>query len=1189
MTHPHPKGNFVPKAVLMKSGIKTLNTVGQNFSKVAVSVNTARPINTAYPRPTVNSARTTSNTFNRAHSHIRRPFNTSTTNKNSNLNEKVNTVKGNVTTAGPKAIVSDKKGNEANAVKASACWVWRSKKKVLDHGNPQLELQEKGVINSGCSRHMTGNKSYLSYYEEIDGGFVAFGGDPKGGRITGKGKISTDTECVVLSHDFKLLDENHETSLDLSYYDEIDVDCCLGGDPKGGNKSYLSYYEEIDGGFVAFGGDPKGGRITGKGKISTGKIGFKDGRKPALSFMRPFGCPVTILNTIDHLGMFDGKADEGFFIGYSTIRKHSQGYSTSKLDGGKAREETVSGKYYILLPFLTQDSPFFSSSKDSPDAGFKPSREEEKKDDKDLENEDKNNDVDENIVYRCDDDPNMLNLEQIVYSDDDEGVDAKANMTNLDTHILVSPTPTTKIHKDHPLEQIIRDIHSAPQTRRITKNVTEHVVPKKVIQALQDPSWIERLWQESDLQFKLQQILTLIDLPQGKILLCTNGSTGTRKMKEALIEAIRLFLAHASFKVFVVYQMDVKSTFLYGMIEEEVYVCQPPWFEDPEFLDKVYKVEKALYGLHQAPRACQDKYVDQILKKFGFSTVKTASTPMETSKPLHKDVEAEDVDVYLYRSMIRSLMYLTASRPDIMFDVCAYARFQVKPKISHLYAVKRIFRYLKGQPKLGLWYPKDSPFDLEAYTDSDYADASLDRKSTTGGCQFLGRRLISWQCKKQTIVANSTTEAEYVASSSRRGQMRTVISSREDRMERAATTSLEAKQDSVAFLEKPKESDGFKGIIDFLNASSIRYALMVIPTIYTTCIEQFWSTAKVETVNGKANTKLVYKKRVFLDNQVEGMIKHKGIYVTPSHTKKVFANMKIPGKDFSGKVTPLFQTMMVQAPKDMGKDSAAPTNSYSTPIITQPSSSKPQKKQSRRKQRKDSGPTEPIPDEATNEEHIYTPSYDPPQSGKDRLQLTELMSLCTSLQEKVLDLEKAKTAQAKEIASLKKRVKQLEKRKKLRTSGLKRLRKVGLGSRVESSNDVSLGAQENPSKQGRKIADLDADAEVTLIDETQERNDEEISKQLNPKLLQLLADNRPLITRPKARGVVVQEPCEFKKTSSPSQASQLPYAKDKGKVIMVKPQKPLKRKNQIALDKEVARNLEAQLQTELEEEERLAR
>ncbi|GJY18468.1 hypothetical protein Tco_0389959 [Tanacetum coccineum] len=121
--------------------------------------------------------------------------------------------------------------------------------------------------------------------------------------------------------------------------------------------------------------------------------------------------------------------------------------------------------------------------------------------------------------------------------------------------------------------------------------------------------------------------------------------------------------------------------------------------------------------------------------------------------------------------MIGSLMYLTSSRPDIMFSVCACSRFQVQPKVSHLNAVKRIFRYLKGQPKLGLWYPKDSPLILEAFSDSDYAGASLDRKSTTGGCQFLGSRLISWQCKKQTVVANSTTEAEYIAASHCCGQV----------------------------------------------------------------------------------------------------------------------------------------------------------------------------------------------------------------------------------------------------------------------------------------------------------------------------------------------------------------------------------------------------------------------------------
>ncbi|GJZ17334.1 putative ribonuclease H-like domain-containing protein [Tanacetum coccineum] len=369
------------------------------------------------------------------------------------------------------------------------------------------------------------------------------------------------------------------------------------------------------------------------------------------------------------------------------------------------------------------------------------------------------------------------------------GDEIELDMSNITTIYLAPSTPNTRNHKDHSLDHVI-------------------VEPKKVIQALTDPSWIEAMHDEL-LQFKLQKVWTLVDLPYGNRAIGTKWVYRNKKDKRvARIEAIRPFLSCASFKDFVVYQMDVKSAFMYGNIEEEVYVCQPLGFEDLEFPDRVYKVEKALYGLHQAVRAwyetlstylldngfqrvqidktlfikrvkgdillvqmssmgeltfflglqvtqkddgifiSQDKYVDEILKKFGFSTVKTASTPMETSKPLLKDEEAKDVDVHLYRSMIGSLMYLIASRPDIMFVVCACARFQVTPKVSNLHAVKRIFRNLKGQPKLGLWYPKDSPFDLEAYTDSDYASASLDRKSTTGGCQFLGSRFISWQCKK---------------------------------------------------------------------------------------------------------------------------------------------------------------------------------------------------------------------------------------------------------------------------------------------------------------------------------------------------------------------------------------------------------------------------------------------------------
>nr|GEZ65130.1 putative ribonuclease H-like domain-containing protein [Tanacetum cinerariifolium] len=199
------------------------------------------------------------------------------------------------------------------------------------------------------------------------------------------------------------------------------------------------------------------------------------------------------------------------------------------------------------------------------------------------------------------------------------------------------------------------------------------------------------------------------------------------------IEAIRLYLAYASFKDFMLYQMDVKSDFLYEKIEKEVYVCQPLGFEDPDFLDRVYNIEKALYGLHQAPRAWYETLSTYLLDN-GFQKGKIDKTGT-------KDEDGEEVDVYMYRLMIGSLMYLTSSRPDIMFVMCACARYQVNLKVSHLYAVKRIFR------------------------------SSLDRKSTIGGYQYLGCRLISWQCKKQTVVANSIIKAEYVVASSCCGEV----------------------------------------------------------------------------------------------------------------------------------------------------------------------------------------------------------------------------------------------------------------------------------------------------------------------------------------------------------------------------------------------------------------------------------
>nr|GEV31798.1 hypothetical protein [Tanacetum cinerariifolium] len=230
-------------------------------------------------------------------------------------------------------------------------------------------------------------------------------------------------------------------------------------------------------------------------------------------------------------------------------------------------------------------------------------------------------------------------------------VNAELDMSNISTTYLVPSIPNTRIHKDHLLDHVIGDVQSGEE-------------PNKVIQALKDPIWIEAM-QEELLKFKLQKVWTLVDLPYGKRAIGTKWIYKNKKDERGIVirNNARLFLAYASFKDFVVYPIDVKSAFLYGKIEKEVYVCQPLGFEDPEFPNRVYKVENALYSLHQAPRAWYETLSTYLLDN-GFQR---ASTPMETSKPLLKDKNAEDVDVHLYRSMIGSLMYLTSSRPDIMF------------------------------------------------------------------------------------------------------------------------------------------------------------------------------------------------------------------------------------------------------------------------------------------------------------------------------------------------------------------------------------------------------------------------------------------------------------------------------------------------------------------------------------------
>ncbi|GKB97296.1 putative ribonuclease H-like domain-containing protein, partial [Tanacetum coccineum] len=282
---------------------------------------------------------------------------------------------------------------------------------------------------------------------------------------------------------------------------------------------------------------------------------------------------------------------------------------------------------------------------------------------------------------------------------DDEG--AVTDFTNLETIVNVSPIPTSRIHSIHLSTQILEDPKSAVQTMsKVNISSEAHAF-------------------EELLQFKIQKVWILVDLPYGKKAIGTEWVYINKKDERGVMVRNKSRLVAQGYRQqegidydeILMFPRRSKSGYKRGTIDKTLFI----------------KKDKNHIML------VQDKYVAEILKKFDFASVKTASTPIETHKPLVKDEEAADVDIHLYRSMIGSLMYLDASIPDIW--------------------------YLKGKPKLGLWYPRVSSFDLEAYSDSDYARANLDRKSTTGGCQFLGRRLISWQCKKQTIVATSTTEA----------------------------------------------------------------------------------------------------------------------------------------------------------------------------------------------------------------------------------------------------------------------------------------------------------------------------------------------------------------------------------------------------------------------------------------------
>nr|GFB02876.1 uncharacterized mitochondrial protein AtMg00810-like [Tanacetum cinerariifolium] len=257
-----------------------------------------------------------------------------------------------------------------------------------------------------------------------------------------------------------------------------------------------------------------------------------------------------------------------------------------------------------------------------------------------------------------------------------------------------------------------------------------------------DPSWVEAM-QEELLQFKIQNVWILVDCLKGD----PEFPDKVYKVEKAMdkIDQTLFIRKHkGDFLLVQVYVDDIIFGSSNPQLCREFEALMHEKFQMSAMGEFNFFLGLQVLQKKDGIFLSQDKYVGDILKKFGYSDITSANTPMDKENPWVKDETGKDVDLYLYRSMIGSLMYLTASRPDIMFAVYACARHQVTPKECHLHVVKRIFKYLKGHPKLGLWYPKESPFDLVAYSDSDYGGATQDQKSTTGGCKFLDRRLISW-------------------------------------------------------------------------------------------------------------------------------------------------------------------------------------------------------------------------------------------------------------------------------------------------------------------------------------------------------------------------------------------------------------------------------------------------------------
>nr|GEV06047.1 ribonuclease H-like domain-containing protein [Tanacetum cinerariifolium] len=832
------KQHVVPTAVVPKSKL--------------VPINAARPITAVVPKIKVTRPRQDNHIVTKSNSPPRRHINHGPSLKANNSPPRVTAVKAPMV-------------NTTNVVQGK--WEWKPKCPVLDHVsrntsasmtlkrfdyNDALGRSKSGVIDSGCSRHMIGNMSCLSDFEELNGGYVAFISNPKGGKISRKGKIKTgkldfddvyfvtelkfnlfnvspmcdkkksvlftDTKFLVLSPDFKLLDENQV--LLRATLDESNL-----WHRRLGHINFKTMNKLVKGNLVR-------GLPSKVFENDNTCVACKKGKQHRASCVQEhFDAEKAREEDVD----FDEKEPEFEGKNPESEVNVSPSSSTQKHDNKTKREAKGMSHIESLTCYRNLSAEF----EDFFDNSI---------------NED--NDADTSQLL---DDPNMPELKDITYSDDEDDVGVEVDFNNLETSITVSPIPITRVHKDHPVTQIIGDLSSATQTRSMTRVTRDQVDLPHGKRAI-GTKWVFR-------NKKDERGIVV----RNKDRLVAQGHTQKEGIgyKEvfalvARIEAIRLFLAYASFMGFMVYQMDVKSAFMYGTIEEEVYVCQPLGFKDPDYPDKVYKVVKAHYD------------------------GKSASTPIDTEKPLLKDPNDQTVSGK------------DSSNP-IMAD---------------------------NLPKI-VWYPTHHVALMKSW---------LVQKQTTLGQKRTGKEILN------PFMAGVNTP---ICDEDRLELMELMVfllpSDEKVGIELIMTLTFADTYNMIAYLTKSDASEEFIQIIDFFNGSSIKYALTVKPNIYVSCIKQFWNSITVKKVNDIMRLQaLVDKKKLIITeasirdalrlDDAEGVecLPNEEIFAELARmgyekpfTKltfyKTFFSSQV-GKGFSRVETPLFKGMIVEQMVDEGDD-----------------------------------------------------------------------------------------------------------------------------------------------------------------------------------------------------------------------------------------------------------------------------